>query len=131
MIRCRLLFVVALVCALSACQSFDPPAKLERTELYFGLSRPDGRTVTAEQWQIFVNDVITPRFPAGLSVIDAAGQWRSADGSIAHEPSKLLLLIHPADTASETAIEAIRTRYRERFQQASVLKVTVSARAEF
>ena len=131
MVRRRLLIVVALVCALSACQSFGPPANFERTELYFGLSKPDGRMVTAEQWQAFVNDEITPRFPAGLSVVDAAGQWRKPDGAIAHEPSKVLLLIHPADTASETAIEVIRTRYRERFQQASVLKVTVPAHAEF
>ena len=87
--------------------------------------------VTAEQWQAFVNDEITPRFPAGLSVVDAAGQWRKPDGAIGHEPSKVLLLIHPADTASETAIEVIRTRYRERFQQASVLKVTVPVHAEF
>src|SRR5688500_10226298 len=33
--------------------------------------------------------------PEGLTVWEADGQWRSAAGTIDHEQSKVLLLVHP------------------------------------
>src|SRR4030095_9452901 len=68
-----------------------------RTTLYFGLARPKG-SVTELEWQIFVRDEVTRRFPDGLTVWEAEGQWRTPAGSIDHEQSKVLLLVHP-DTA--------------------------------
>ena len=127
----RPLIIVTLLCLLSACQAFGPQPAWMKTELYFGLSRAEGGTVTSAQWQDFMTDEVTPRFPAGLSVLDADGQWQNASGKVVHERSKMLVLIHPADIASETAIETIRNRYRERFHQESVLKVTAPAQVEF
>src|SRR5690242_8475365 len=63
-----------------------------RTTLYFGLGRPKG-TVSELEWQLFVRDEVTPRFPAGLTVWDAEGQWQS-QGAIGHERTKVLLLVH-------------------------------------
>src|SRR6185503_16288331 len=39
-----------------------------RTELYFGSSKPDGSVVTEAEYQLFVNNEVTPRFPDGLTV---------------------------------------------------------------
>ena len=69
-----------------------------RTTLYFGLARPKG-AVTELEWQIFLRDEVTARFPDGLTVWEAEGQWQSPAGSIDHEQSKVLLLVHP-DTAA-------------------------------
>jgi hypothetical protein len=69
-----------------------------RTTLYFGLARPKG-SVTELEWQIFLRDEVTRRFPDGLTVWEAEGQWRTPAGSIDHEQSKVLLLVHP-DTAA-------------------------------
>jgi hypothetical protein len=40
-----------------------------RTTLYFGLSRPKG-SVSELEWQIFLRDEATKRFPDGLTVVD-------------------------------------------------------------
>jgi hypothetical protein len=69
-----------------------------RTTLYFGLARPKG-SVSELEWQMFLRDDVTARFPEGLTVWDASGQWRRSDGQIEHEGSKVLLLVHP-DTAA-------------------------------
>src|SRR5262245_20828409 len=69
-----------------------------RTTLYFGTARPKG-SVSELEWQLFLRDEVTPRFPDGLTVWDAEGQWRASPGSVEHERSKVLLLVH-ADTAA-------------------------------
>src|SRR5437016_3726037 len=51
-----------------------------RTELYFGRSIPGGGEVSAAEWQRFLADVVTPRFPNGFTIVDAAGQYREKKG---------------------------------------------------
>lgn len=89
-----------------------------RTTLYFGLSQPAGR-VSERQWNSFLRDVVTPLFPQGLTVSDAKGQWRGADGKIVREGTKVLTLIH--DDTATTAIDTIADTYKRRFSQESVL----------
>ena len=52
-----------------------------RTTLYFGLARPKG-SVSELEWQIFLRDEVTARFPQGLTVWEAEGQWKGTDGAI-------------------------------------------------
>ena len=68
-----------------------------RTTLCFGLTRPSGR-VSEDEWRTFLRQHVTPRFPDGLTVWEAQGQWRRSDGRVARERSKVLLLVHD-DTA--------------------------------
>jgi hypothetical protein len=102
-----------------------------RSEVYFGLSRPDGSMITNTEWQTFVNEVVTPKFPAGLTIVDSAGQWRNAYGRIEQEPSKMLVLLHPQSPTIEAQIDEIRTLYRQRFNQEAVMKVTSAAHVAF
>ena len=90
-----------------------------RTTLYFGLGRPKGM-VSELEWQLFVRDEITPRFPAGLTVWDAEGQWQSP-GGVGHERTKVLLLVHPDTPAAQEAVQTVIGRYRKAFEQESVL----------
>ena len=91
-----------------------------RTTLYFGLARPKG-TVSELEWQIFLRDEVTKRFPEGLTVWEAEGQWRTPAGSIDHERSKVLLLVHPDTTQARQAVQEVITSYRRLFEQESVL----------
>jgi len=91
-----------------------------RTTMYFGLSRPKG-TVSELEWQMFLRDEVTPRFPDGLTVWEAEGQWRRPDGVVDHERSKVLLLVHPDTGVAREALESVIARYRQRFDQESVL----------
>ncbi len=94
-----------------------------QTTLYFGLSRPAGKDITAQEWQQFVDRDVTPRFREGLTVFDARGQWLGNDGNVAREQSKALMLIHGKNGDSEEGIEALRHLYKSRFAQESVMRV--------
>ena len=112
----------ALVCALAA-----PGIGAElwlRTDLFFGTDKADGTAISAAEWEAFVDVEITPRFPEGLTVLEAAGQWQEADGDIIEERSKVVLLLYPqaAREESHAEIEAIRAAYEQRFGQEAVLR---------
>ena len=91
-----------------------------RTTLYFGSARPKG-SVSELEWQLFLRDEVTTRFPDGLTVWDAEGQWRSPQGSVEHERTKVLLLVHPDTPAARESVQAVIERYRKAFEQQSVL----------
>ena len=101
-----------------------------RTTLYFGLARPKG-SVSELEWQMFLRDEVTKRFPDGLTVWGAEGQWRTSTGSVDHEQSKVLLLVHPDTPAARQSVQAVVEAYRKTFEQQSVLwesaRVCVSA----
>jgi hypothetical protein len=101
-----------------------------RTTLYFGLAHPTG-TVTERQWQDFLRKEVTPRFPEGLTVWEANGQWRQSDGKIARERAKVLLLLHDDSAAVRGALAELVTGYKRAFAQESVLWETAPVCAAF
>ena len=98
--------------------------------VYFGTAKPVG-TVTPAEWAEFLNSTVTPRFPNGLTVSQASGQWRNADGVAVREATYILILVHPDDTFSDTAIQEIIVRFKQRFDQESVLRVKSQSCAVF
>jgi Protein of unknown function (DUF3574) len=102
-----------------------------RTELFFGLSRPGG-VIAEEDFKAFVDARVTPRFPDGLTVLTGNGQFRSANGTIVVEGSKLLILLVPRrDGEADRKIEAIRRDYQHQFQQESVLRTDAATCVSF
>jgi hypothetical protein len=88
------------------------------------MDKPTGGTVSEEEWQEFVADFVTPRFPAGFTVDDALGQY--LDGkTLVRERTKQLILIYPRKfkKTSSRKIEKIRAAYTTAFDQKSVLRV--------
>ena len=123
--------LIALVLLCSGCATTPPRCPVGRKPavnelIYFGTATPDG-VVSAEDWEGFLRDVVTPRFPQGLSTWEAAGQWRSADGSLTREASHVLNLVHPADKKSEAAVQVIVNEYKRQFRQEAVLRVTADS----
>ncbi|MGV0025463.1 DUF3574 domain-containing protein [Phormidesmis priestleyi] len=94
-----------------------------RTELFFGLSKPNNLQVTNEEFQNFVNTVVTPLFPDGLTLITSRGQFKDSTGTVIQERSRLLILLYPFDRDSSQKVEQIREAYKTAFQQESVLRV--------
>ena len=95
----------------------------QRTELYFGLSKPDGSRISDTEYQAFLDKEVTPRFSKGFTVLNGNGQFRGANGEIVREPSKVLVLFYALGDARSTAADEIRAAYRTQFQQESVLRV--------
>jgi Protein of unknown function (DUF3574) len=80
--------------------------------------------VTEAEFQRFLDLEITPRFPDGLTLLTALGQFRGSSGVIQRERSMLLILLYPRVTArsSSVKIEEIRAAYVCQFNQQSVLR---------
>jgi hypothetical protein len=94
-----------------------------RTELFFGLSKPDRSVVTEAALKTFIDQEVTPRFPDGLTLLTGTGQFKDSTGKVVKEESKLLILIYPFNRENDGAIEQIRKAYIKTFQQESVLRV--------
>lgn len=87
-----------------------------KTEVYFGLRLPDGKQVSEEEWNKFLAEFVVPRFPNGLTVIDASG--RSANAAKTDtpvNPTKLLVLVHPNVGDSQDKLAEVKTEFRKRF----------------
>lgn len=117
----------------SACVTVQPrpsePALADR--LFCGLSIPGGGEVTEEEWREFVREEVTPRFPDGLTLWRAEGQWRERDGNIVREPVLVIEILHPYDLALDEEINDIAEAWKRRFRQEAVMRVTSPARLEF
>src|SRR5262245_18969021 len=98
-------FTVTLECGVSSAAQI-------RTTLYFGLSRAKG-SVSELEWQIFLRDEVTRRFPDGLTVWQAERQWQTPAGSIDREQSKVLLLVLPDTAAARESVQAVIQPYRK------------------
>ncbi len=117
---------VVLLVSCSAMNLLGCPTGLKRAgtaELFFGRNITGVEGVTDAAWQNFLDQEVTPRFPDGLSVFDADGQWRSPNGGITRERSKALLIVLPTEDGAREKIEAIRLAYKVKFYQDSVLVI--------
>jgi hypothetical protein len=109
----------------------DGSQAMSRLELLFGASRKDGPPVSDSEWQAFLDEAVTPRFPDGLTAFSGYGQWRDREGKIVKGPSRMLLIWHAAGPEAQTRIEAIRAAYKDRFGQDSVMRVDGSGCVAF
>jgi hypothetical protein len=128
-------------CARSGSRPVHPQAQTApavsawiETRLYFGLgpSQHPEQGISEARWRQFLDAEVTPRFPSGLTVVDAYGQWQGA-GEKAPERlrSKVIILIH-SDTSAESAkIDAVRTAWKKLTGDESVLRVSSPARVSF
>jgi hypothetical protein len=102
-----------------------------RDVVYFGRNRPDGGIVSDAEWQAFLNEVVTPRFPAGLTVVDAVGQWKGATGVVEQERSEIVTLMHDGGPGARTAVAELAAEYKRRFRQEAVLRERTRTCARF
>ncbi|MGF1566686.1 MAG: DUF3574 domain-containing protein [Nodosilinea sp.] len=101
----------------------DPIPELIQTDLYFGRNIAGGGEVSEAEFQQFLDQEITPRFPDGLTVYDADGQFLDSTNTLIQEPSKVVSLIFEDTAENEAAVDHIIQAYKQQFQQESVLQV--------
>jgi hypothetical protein len=97
----------------------DGCAERVQSRLFFGLNRPSG-PVSAAEWERFVADVVTPRFPDGLTILQATGQWRS-DDRLEQEASRVIEVVSDDSADARRRIDAIVGSFKTRYQQQSVM----------
>jgi hypothetical protein len=101
-------------------------------QLLFGRDIGNRTGVSEAAWQHFVAHEITPRFPDGLTVVAATGQWRNpVSRRIVREPSKLVIIVLPGNSGDQARLVAIVDAYKRRFRQQSVGVILQSACTSF
>lgn len=130
----RVGLTVALGLSVAGCVSLPRrdglrSAHLER--LYFGRNIGDSAVVSDSAWAVFVHETITPSFPEGATVWDAAGQWRAPDGKVIRERSFVVELLHLVTPDVERRVQFVMAEYKRRFAQQSVLRMVTDVRASF
>jgi hypothetical protein len=104
------------------------------TKLYFGLGPADlpGQGISEAEWRTFLDREVTPRFPSGLSVLDAYGQWQGqGEKQVEQLRSKVLVIVYADSEENRAKIEAIRTAWKQKTGDESVLRVTEPADVSF
>ena len=124
------LLAVIILLALAGCAT--PPCRTH-TALFMGTAIGEkGEVVSEADWQRFVAEEVASRFPAGFSVVDATGQYRSAvTGNVVSEKTRIVTLVHADEAAIHKSINAIAEAYKARFRQESVLRVDQCAAFAF
>ena len=89
-----------------------------------GRALSGGGEVDERIWQDFLDREVTPRFPDGLTVHDAYGQWRTPDGRAVRERTKVITIVLPATPLAARSLGEIADIYRAQFRQQSVGIVT-------
>jgi Protein of unknown function (DUF3574) len=113
-----------LVLLTLSCAGLAVYEQQEMDTLYFGTQKPDGSAPVSEsEWQQFLADEITARFPSGLTTWDASGQWRDEHNVIERERTHIVQIVHPASGADEGKIVAMIAAYKKRFAQEAVFRV--------
>jgi Protein of unknown function (DUF3574) len=95
-----------------------------RNELYFGVGTVDAPDdgISEIRWRAFLDREVTPRFPDGLTVLDAYGQWRDhPKDAPSRLRSKVLVILCEDTPANRALIDAIRSAYKAATHDKSVL----------
>jgi hypothetical protein len=102
-------------------------------ELFFGRDHTGHTLVSDREWADFLDTVITPNFPDGLTVFDGYGQWRNPETwIIGHSPHvKIVLIAAKRSPDLPDRLNAVMEAYKTRFQQKSVGIITRDSCAAF
>jgi hypothetical protein len=89
--------------------------------LFFGLATPAG-SVSDDDWARFLAEVVTPRFPSGLTVVNADGQWRAqGQRDVTIEHSRVVEIAHDESSETDRHIREVIETYKRHYHQRSVM----------
>jgi len=101
-------------------------------ELTFGRNIGGRLGVNEAEWSRFLENEILSRFPKGLTVMNAAGEWRDeASNRIVREPSKVVQIVLPGQVDDIAQLNEIAAVYKRRFKQHSVVMIVRPACVSF
>ena len=125
------LAVAMLVAAVAGCASAPRggcPAAGQRAtaELVFGRSSDDPAhpSVSEAEFNHFLDQEVSSRFPDGLTVVDAQGRWSAPAGNAVKEQAKMVMIVLPGRDDDHRKLDAVRDAYKQRYHQQSVLLMT-------
>lgn len=134
----RRVVVPMLLLSLAGCASLQQPScgageePMRTAQLFFGQNIGDKPGVSDAEFRKFVDEVLTPRFPEGLTVLDGGGQWTGPENKLIREAAKVVVLVIPRkDLHTQHKLGEVRQAYVQRFRQDSVMMVSQRACVSF
>jgi hypothetical protein len=124
---------LVLALLLGGCTLLEPPRcppgqeRLRTAQLFFGRDVAGKPMVSEAEFRKFVDEVLTPRFPDGLTILDGGGQWKGAQNRLIRESAKVVIIVLPKGPDANERLNVVRAAYKQRFNQDSVLQVTQPA----
>ena len=122
----------SVVLMLAGCA--DPPRELAANcstnsqkptaELLFGRVGDGAPSVSEQEFRRFISREVSPRFPDGLTVVNASGRWAPPAGSVIGERPKLVMIVLHGGADDQAKLDAIRAAYLAQYHQHSVLLPT-------
>ena len=83
-------------------------------ELMFGRNIGRRLGVNEADWSRFVDREIISRFPSGLTMFNAAGEWRDgASNKIMREPSKVVQIVLPGEADDTARLNEVVAAYKQ------------------
>ena len=130
--RTRLLDASLALCLLllAGCDDFREQPRLISARLYLGLAN-GGAPIPPAELDGFIDAVIIPWFPGGLTVYRTDGRCQSPENRAIAEKSAVVELIYPDDQEHREHVLAIIDRYKQRFHQRAVLLVVSGGSISF
>jgi hypothetical protein len=121
---------VAAETAALSCPGATKPHQV--AELSFGRDIGHSIGVSEQAWARFVAHELSPRFPDGLTITDAVGQWRNpTSGRTVQEPTKQVEIVLAGKDDDEARLEAVVAAYKHDFSQHSVVVIVRTACVSF
>ena len=92
-----------------------------KTELYFGMLKPDGTAVSEDEWQTFMDKSVSPLFE-GFTVIDVSGQSKNTEGKAAKGKTKMLIIVQK--DGDNKNIAKVKNEFNKKFPKNAFFKVS-------
>jgi hypothetical protein len=103
-----------------------------QTDLYFGQSRPDGSMITKAEWDNFHKTQIARIFKEGSTTTTAVGNWFDPEShKLISEPTYVVTYYHKKSPQISKQIDNLRSIYKSKFQQQSILRVDKKSKVSF
>jgi hypothetical protein len=81
-----------------------------------------------KRWEDYLDEVVTPRFPEGLTLLVGTGQWRVKPGEKPRlNRTRVLILIHEATPEKSKMVDEICDIWKKISGHQAVLRVTQPA----
>ncbi|HTJ64480.1 MAG TPA: DUF3574 domain-containing protein [Alphaproteobacteria bacterium] len=126
-----LLFTGQASAAQAAC-AFPNQHSMFQLQLFFGQTQKNGEPVPAQTWTNFLQNIITPRFPDGLTVYDTYGQAMDPDThQITRENTKVVMIATVNTAVTRNRTSQIIEAWKKRANQNSVGLITSTVCAQF
>ena len=124
-----IIVILLLMLFIAFCKLCNGP-KYVKTEMYFGRNMLDGTNVSNDEFHKFLNEIMTPLFPMGLTVYSTNGQM--FDGKqIVKELSFVVMVVHEPTVAYNNNVVKAIDSYKTRFKTTQVMQTQYSTDATF